>query len=183
MDSLTRFLKLSPLASCETHAPEGKHSKPPRRSILSGWQVPVSEVWPLTCFSDVMWKIQPQSEFSIVSLLASQKRKQVQKAERAHCLVISGQDGKTSCLTDGSPVGPRQLQVGGAQQTPSLRPASSSPWGHSPIALGSFLPHHVCWTSFPRKNPHPTAERLDQRPVVMVGAAPLPLTALLGFRG
>lgn len=51
-----------------------------------------------------------------------------------------------------------------------------------------FLPHHVCWASFPRKNPHPAAERLDRRPVVMVGAclgraAPLPLTVLLGFGG
>lgn len=84
--------------------------------------MPVSEVWPLTRFSDVMWKIQPQSEFSIVSLfMASQKRKQVQKAERAHCLVISGQDGKTSCLTDWGGLLPRPVGPGGPRWVGSSR--------------------------------------------------------------
>ena len=88
----------------------------------SGWRVPISEVWPLTRFSDVMWKIQPQSEFSIVSsFMASQKRKQVQKAERAHCLVISGQDGKTSCLTDWGGLLPRPVGPGGSRWVGSSR--------------------------------------------------------------
>lgn len=104
------------MVSCETHAPEGKHSKPPRRSILSGWQVPVSEVWPLTRFNDVMWKVQPQSDFSMVSLLmASQKRKQVQKAERAHCLVISGQGGKHLASQAGEACSPGQWVPGGSR--------------------------------------------------------------------
>ena len=88
----------------------------------SGWRVPISEVWPLTRFSDVMWKIQPQSEFSIVSsFMASQKRKQVQKAERAHCLLISGQDGKTSCLTDWGGLLPRPVGPGGSRWVGSSR--------------------------------------------------------------
>jgi len=87
--------------------------------------------------------------------------------------------------------------MGGARQIPSLSgPASSRPLGQLfkfsrllllPLLWGPFFPIMSAGPLFPERI-HTPQQRLDQRPVVMAGAclgraAPLPLTALLGFRG
>ena len=94
-------------------------------------------------------------------------------------------------------MGPWRLQVGGARQIPSLSgPASSRPLGQLfkfsrllllPLLWGPFFPIMSAGPLFPERI-HTPQQRLDQRPVVMASAclgraAPLPLTALLGFRG